>query len=248
MKDFFDAIWFHLKLFVQNSYFRTIVFVTTISYVLIQYVAAYAAHDLVNKTIWLRAGIIGTWSAGTSAAGVIPFQRAQGTLAYILDSRKGEVFSLSSLIIPAACFGLLSFPISFITSYILGINISSSNWFFLILGIISLWFSVIILDFVVAGTFVLTPNAFLYEGLLMAPILIGSGIYNIPGKWGTFISSFGSLLPMTTPVKLILDPNSVTYIDVAQMVVCSSIWLIISKLLLAFCLKKVRIRGDMEGI
>ncbi|WP_220739420.1 multidrug ABC transporter permease [Leuconostoc miyukkimchii] len=248
MKDFFDVVWFHLKLFAKNSYFRTIVFVTTISYVLIQYVAAYAVQDLGNKTIWLRAGIIGTWAAGTSAAGVIPFQRAQGTLAYILDSRRGEAFSLSTLIIPAACFGLLSFPISFITSYVLGIDVSSSNWFLLILGIFSLWFSVIILDFVVAGIFVLTPNAMLYEGLLMAPILIGSGIYSMPGKWDTIVKILGLLLPMTTPVKLILNPNTITYVDLAQMLVCSIIWLIVAKALLTFCLKKVRISGDMEAI
>ncbi len=57
MKDFLTIVYFHLKLFAQNSYFRTIVFVTTISYVMIQYVAAYAVHDLANPNIWLRAGI-----------------------------------------------------------------------------------------------------------------------------------------------------------------------------------------------
>lgn len=248
MRDFFDVVWFHLKLFAKNSYFRTIVFVTTISFVLVQYVAAYAVQDLGNKTIWLRAGIIGTWAAGTSAAGVIPFQRAQGTLGYILDSRKGDAFSLSTLIIPAACFGLLSFPIAFVTSYALGIDVSSSNWLLLMLGILSLWFSVILLDFVVAGSFVLTPNAFLYEGILMAPILIGAGIYKLPGKWDTMINATGYVLPMTTPVKLILNPTTVTYIDLIQMIVCSIIWLVIAKLLLVFCLKKVRINGDMEAI
>lgn len=248
MIDFFNATLFHLRLFALNSYFRTIVFVTTISYVLVQYVAAYAANDLSNPSIWLRAGIIGTWATGTSAAGVIPFQKHQGTLPYILDSRKGDAFSLSTLIIPAACFGLLSFPISFLTSLLLGINVLSSHWFVLIIAAVLLWFSVILLDFVVAGIFVLTPNAMLYEGLLMAPILIGSGIYQVSGQFGIAVQIFGYFLPMTTPVKLILHPTNVTNIDFMQFIVVSIIWLMLAKALLNYSMKKVRLYGEMEGL
>lgn len=249
MKDFLTIVYFHLKLFAQNSYFRTIVFVTTISYVMIQHVAAYAVYDLANPNIWLRAGIIGTWAAGTLTAGVIPFQKYQGTLPYVLDSRsrRGDAFSLSTLIIPAACFGLLAFPISFLTSVLLGINVVNGHFFALLFGILGLWASVILLNFVVAGTFVLTPNAMLYEGLLMAPILIGSGIYQIPGQWGRTVQVFGWFLPMTTPVKLILHPTTVTGVDLLQFMIISIVWLALVKSLLNYCMKKVRLVGGMGG-
>jgi ABC-2 type transport system permease protein len=247
MIDFMTLTWFHLKLFAQNSYFRTIVFVTTIGYVLMQYVAANAVHDLGNQTIWVRAGIIGTWAAGTSAAGVIPYQRAQGTLAYILDTTKGEAISLATLIIPAACFGLLAFPVAWLTSLVLGVSTTGITWI-LGLGVITLWLSVILLDFVVAGLFVLTPNAMLYESLLLIPILIGAGIYTVPQRYQMVVEVLGLFLPMATPVKMILQPNLVTGIDVLQMLILSVVWLIMAHFLLKISLRRLRVTGDMAVI
>ena len=245
MLDFITLSWFHLKIFAMNSYFRTIVFVTTISYVLIQYVAAYAVNGLNDRNIWLRAGIIGVWATGTSAAGVISYQRAQGTLAYILDSVKGEATSLATLIIPAASFGLLAFPISFISSTVLGINTFVGGWT-LVIGIVLLWLSVILLDFVVAGLFVLTPNAMLYEGLLLVPVLIGSGLYDMPERWGKVVEIIGWFLPMSTPIKLILHPETLSFLNFAQMVIITGIWLFSARILLKTSLKRLRITGDME--
>ncbi|MDR2660855.1 MAG: multidrug ABC transporter permease [Lactobacillaceae bacterium] len=245
MTDFITLSWFHLKIFATNSYFRTIVFVTTISYVLIQYVAAYSVNGLNDKNIWLRAGIIGIWSAGTSAAGVISYQRFQGTLAYILDSIKTESVSLATLIMPAASFGLLAFPIAFISSTILGINISGISWL-LVLGVILLWFSVILLDFVVAGLFVLTPNAFLYEGLLLVPVLIGSGLYDLPNKYTYIVEILSYFLPMNTPIKLILHPEQVSIINFIQMIFIAIVWLVLARFLLKLSLKRLRVTGDME--
>jgi ABC-2 type transport system permease protein len=245
MMDFMALAWFHLKIFATNSYFRTVVLVTTVSYVLMQYVAAYAVNGLNDHNIWLRAGIIGVWAAGTSAAGVIPYQRAQGTLAYILDSVKSESVSLATLIIPAASFGLLAFPIAFISSTMLGISTFGGGWS-LLLGMILLWLSVVLLDFVVAGIFVLTPNAMLYEGLLLVPVLIGSGLYDMPQKYAQLVAIIGYFLPMSTPVKLILHPQEVSVINFVQMIVSAVIWLFLARVLLKISLKRLRITGDME--
>ncbi|MDI6667587.1 multidrug ABC transporter permease [Leuconostoc falkenbergense] len=247
MIDFMTLTWFHLKLFAQNSYFRTIVFVTTIGHVLMQYVAANAVHDLGNQMIWLRAGIIGTWAAGTSAAGVIPYQRAQGTMAYVLDTSKGESVSLATLIIPAACFGLLAFPVAWLASFVLGINTTGISWM-LGLGVITLWLSVILLDFVVAGLFVLTPNAMLYESLLLVPILIGAGIYTVPQRYQMVVEVLRLFLPMATPVKLILQPQLVTGFDVLQMLIFSLVWLFLAHFLLKISLQRLRVTGDMAVV
>ena len=152
---------------------------------------------------------------------------------------------MATLIIPAASFGLLAFPISFISSTVLGINTFGGGWT-LVIGIVLLWLSVILLDFVVAGLFVLTPNAMLYEGLLLVPVLIGSGLYDMPERWGKVVEIIGWFLPMSTPIKLILHPETLSFLNFAQMVIITGIWLFSARILLKTSLKRLRITGDME--
>ena len=136
---------------------------------------------------------------------------------------------------------------AWLTSLVLGVSTTGITWI-LGLGVITLWLSVILLDFVVAGLFVLTPNAMLYESLLLIPILVGAGIYTVPQRYQMVVEVLGLFLPMATPVKMILQPNLVTGIDVLQMLILSVVWLIMAHFLLKISLRRLRVTGDMAVI
>ncbi|HEY4399783.1 MAG TPA: multidrug ABC transporter permease [Lactobacillaceae bacterium] len=201
MLDFLGLVGFHLRLFMKNSYFVTLVVTSTISALSVQYLAAYAVQDLSDNTMWLRAGMIGLWASGTSAAGAIVFQRFQGTLAYVLDNLKGDYLAILTLLMPAASFGLLAFPLSAGLALLLGIQVHVTV--VSVVGVLLLWLAVIVIDLVVAGIFVLTINAFVYEGLLLVPVMILGGVLRVPANWQPVLGIFEWVLPVGSAVQMI---------------------------------------------
>ena len=79
----------------------------------------------------------------------------------------------------------------------------------------------VVLSFVVAPVFVLTPNAISYEGLLLVPVFILSGIVFTsvdPPAWLALVSG---LIPLRLPVDLLLG-EPIGAVD--ALVWCSSFW------------------------
>lgn len=77
MSRFISLVWFHLKVYAQNSYFINLMLTSTLSLFFIEYIGQYALSGELTDTIWLRASIFGLWASGTTAAGSIGFQRFQ---------------------------------------------------------------------------------------------------------------------------------------------------------------------------
>ena len=78
--------------------------------------------------------------------------------------------------------------------------------------------------------------------------MVGAGIYTVPQRYQMVVEVLGLFLPMATPVKMILQPNLVTGIDVLQMLILSVVWLIMAHFLLKISLRRLRVTGDMAVI
>ena len=78
-----NLTFFHFKLMIKNNYFVTLLFTTTISILLLQYVVMYSQGDSLGNLIWLRSGIFGMYSVVITSIGLIGFQRRQQTLMYL---------------------------------------------------------------------------------------------------------------------------------------------------------------------
>jgi ABC-2 type transport system permease protein len=106
---FARMLGFHLRLFAKNSYFGQLLITTTLSAVALQHLAALTSHAPPDGTVWLRAGIVGTWTVCSVAAGLIGYQRFQGTLVHLVLSPlpAGRVFL--ALVASASVFGLVAF-------------------------------------------------------------------------------------------------------------------------------------------
>ena len=93
---FIRLFLFHVKDYLSDQYFVWLTITSTTSIFLMQYIMAYATHNLNNTQIWLQSGIFGMWTSCTTVAGCISFERYKGTLPYLLNSQYDERASLSS--------------------------------------------------------------------------------------------------------------------------------------------------------
>lgn len=202
MGRFLSLAWFHLKLYVQNSYFFTLMFTGTLSMFFLQYLVAASGTQEWDQYLWLRAGIVGLWTCGTTAAGIIGMQRGIGTLTYLLNNRVSDYASLAAVVAPASLFGLLSFGVSFILALLLRVPIVW-EWHIIVM-IVALWLGAFVLDLLIAGLFVLTPHAIIYEQLVTFPILIFSGLYPLPSAFDPIIPICDFLFPIAIPIKWVL--------------------------------------------
>jgi len=204
---FLRLFWFHFKLYATNQYFLWLTISSTVSLFLLQFVAAYVTHNLNDPALWLRSGVFGLWSSATTAAGCIGFQRFQGTLPYIINTRIDNRISLVALLLPASSFGLLAFPISYILAILLGVahsNISLK----LVMVILALWIAAALMDLLIAGFFLLTTNAIVYEELVTIPLLLVSGLFSSAPVLQPILTPFQWLIPISAPIHTLLNQTN----------------------------------------
>ncbi|MDO4671062.1 MAG: multidrug ABC transporter permease [Aerococcus sp.] len=230
MRQFMALAWFHLKLYVQNSYFLTLMGTSTLSMFFLQYLVASGTQQW-DSALWLRAGIVGLWSCGTTAAGIIGMQRGIGTLTYLINNRVSDYLSLAAVVAPASIFGVLSFGVALGVALLLGIPLQLNAS--LLLMILALWMVAFALDLLIAGLFVLTPHAIIYEQLVTFPILICSGLYPLPEAFNVGEPLMDILFPIAIPIKWLLGQYNVTYYSafafLGSLVLCGGLSLIVTR-------------------
>ncbi|MBS4749659.1 multidrug ABC transporter permease [Carnobacteriaceae bacterium zg-ZUI78] len=242
---FLSLVIFHLKLYSKNSYFLMTVLSSTTTLILFQYLAAYSQHETVNQVAWLRAGIFGLWASGTTAAGVVGMQKWQGTFVYLINNPLDDYISLVALVMPAALFGLLSFPIAFLLSIFLGFLpvITLIDILFIIL----LWFGATVLDLCIASVFVLTKNAIIYEELISLPILLLSGLFTVPTLFMPLKQIMQWIIPISMPIGWLLKEEVLTGINLLKCLVSIVIMLGISFYTTHYLIKKAKQLGQFGG-
>ncbi|MDO4680605.1 MAG: multidrug ABC transporter permease [Aerococcus sp.] len=247
MRQFIGLSTFHLKLFAKNSYFFWLMITSTISLLFLQYLAAYAGNSLSDPYLWRRAAIFGLWSCGTTACGSIGFERAQGTLLYLLNNRVSDRVSLAAVIVPAASFGLLCFPLAFGVGSLLQLNKTISSVWQLLFWMGALWIGAMILDFAIAGLFVLTPRALVYEEIVTLPLLFGSGLFQLPPtlQWIEQLERW--VVPIASPIQALTgQPSYQTF--VLPYAVSLLGWSAISYYLSTTLINQAKRKGRLGGI
>lgn len=222
---FIRLFWFHLKLYAGNQYFLWLTISSTVSIFLIQYVMAYVTHQLSDPNLWVRSGVFGLWSSATTAAGCIGFQRYQGTLPYLINTRIDERLSLVALLLPASSFGLLAFPISYALALLLGVGHSNLS-LTLFLSVLALWLAAALMDLLVAALFLLTTDAIVYEELITIPLLLASGLFGSTSILKPILTFFQWLIPLSAPVHALL--NNQGHLDLLPFLTSCLLWLVIT--------------------
>lgn len=235
--------WFHLKIFAKNSYFINLAITGTLSLLFVEYIVAYVAQTPLTSQSWIRAAIFGLWSCGTTAAGSISFQRHRGTLPYLLNNKVSDEASLAAVVFPAASFGLLCFPLAMLAGAILRFPITLTGTF--VLAVICLWVGALVLDFLIASIFVLTRHAMVYEDLLMLPLLLVSGLYNLPSSFLPIEHITNWLLPIALPIKWLIGTESLRIPSFVQFLICLVLTTSISHMVAHYLLTKAKQTGRL---
>lgn len=243
-------LWFQARLFGRNSYFSQLLVTSTLSVLALQLIAAHGNNIPTSEPIWLRSAVVGTWSVCTVAAGMIGFQRFQGTLVHLVMTPGPPSRTLLPLVGSAATFGLLAFPLAALVATAFGYAPQVFFWPGLIVGAVTFWVACLSVSAVVAAVFVLTPNAITYEGLLAVPIILASGVFGFPQGLPYALTAVGYVLPTTSAVRILLgEPTGLEFAWlVAITLISSAVWFAVSRVAMSHALNRARIAGNLEVI
>lgn len=246
MTRFLRLFWFHFKLYYRNQYFLWLMFSSTVSIVLLQYVIAYSNKTLSQTDIWTTGGIFGLWASATTATGVIGFQRHQGTLPYLINTAVGDRMSFVTLILPASVFGLLAFPVAIGTTLVLGGRVGGFS-LMSVVYILLLWIASFVLDLFIASFFVLTKHAIVYEEIISLPILLVSGLFGFPDGLTKLNQIVEWVSPLAYPIHA-LHHTGVSGIGFLGYLVSIMGWLMFTSSLFRRILKYAKQQGSLNSI
>lgn len=243
---------FHVRQFVSVPYFIQVMVVATVTTTLVQHLALGAWHGIDPTVGWVRGGVIGLWSTATCAAGIIGFERYKGTLVHLVLAPVGALRSLAAVVSAAASFCLLALPLSWATWSLLSwsVDYSSFSWAragTVVAGTLMVWAGAVSLSLVVAALFVLTPNAISYEGLLLVPVFLLSGLTFLGSGTPAWLEVVSTGLPISLPVRVLLG-EPVGAPALAGWVCCTLAWTALAGLLGRSALARATRAGSLEVI
>ena len=243
-------LWFHARLFGRNTYFSQLLVTSTLAVLALQVLAAHANGVPDDEPIWVRSAIVGTWTVCTVAAGIVGFQRFQGTLVHLVMTPGSPTRTLLPLVGSAATFGLLSFPLAALTAAVFGYAPRISSWPALLAGAVALWGACLAVSAVVAAVFVLTPNAFTYQGLLGVPLILVSGVFGVPTGLPEPLLAVTYGVPTTAAVRLLLEqPSGPRFAWLVVLSLASTLlWFVASRSAMRRALDRARVTGTLEVI
>ncbi|EGF53664.1 ABC transporter permease [Actinomyces sp. oral taxon 170] len=243
---------FHVRQFVSVPYFIQLMVMTTTATTLVQFLAASAWGGITPMQGWVRGGVVGMWTTTTCAAGIIGFERYKGTLVHLILAPVGALRSLAAVVCAAASFGLAAFPVAWCTWALLSASVSFTGpgwevWARLVVGALMLLAGCVALSLVIAALFVLTPNAIQYEGLLLVPVFVASGIVFTSAAPPAWLAAASRFLPLSVPFELLLG-RVTSVAALGGWLVCTAAWLGVSSFLGRRALRLATRAGTLEVV
>lgn len=220
--------WFHTAQFARNGYFVQLLITSTLGIVALQALAARAPGAQDTAIGWLRAGMVGTWTVCTVAAGMIGYQRFQGTLVHLMRSPLATPRMLLPVLGAASVFGLAALPLAAVASWLLQQPVAIGSPGPTLGAAVLFWFSCMSVSAVVGTLFVLTPDAMTYEGLLAVPLVLASGVFGTPAGIPAGVVAVTHVLPTRSGVELLQATVSGSPASAALVLECllvSAAWL-----------------------
>ena len=255
LRRFLRIAGFELRQFAGTGYFVQTVVVATLSASVVQRLGVMAWHSSAYEC-FLRSGMIGMWTSSISAAGIIGFERMKGTLVYLVSGRQNATVTLLALVSSVSTFSLLAFPISCIVWLIPG-NSGIAPMFLLqhlpqlAAGVILLWAATLSITLFMALISVMTPQALVFEGLILVPALFFSGVfavsspvYQVLGSGAVFI------LPTASAARFLYSYRS-PHAMLSGGIMCAAVtavWIAAAAFTARYAFRAMRRTGTIEVI
>jgi ABC-2 type transport system permease protein len=242
---------FHTSQFARNGYFAQLLVTSTLSMVALQALAARTPGARDVDLGWLRAGIVGTWTVCTVAAGMIGYQRFQGTLVHLVRTPLTVWRTLLPVVGAASVFGLAALPLAAVVSLLLGQPVSTSGLPSMLGATLLLWLACLAVSAVVAMVFVLTPNAMTYEALLAVPLVLASGVFGTPGALPGWAVALTHILPTRGAVDTLLtlaSAGSASPVTIVGALIAAVGWLVVAHLCAQVVVRRATSAGTLEVV
>jgi ABC-2 type transport system permease protein len=189
---------FHVKLLLRNGYFVQTALAAPAVFVILR-----AQAGLPSGLLWADGSIVGIWTATATAVGILGYQRAQGTLEQIVLTPRRLGTALAPIALACTALGAVSVPAAIVTSILFGGWPAPSNPLIVLLGIVLAFVACGATALVLSGLFVITRHALVYEPVLIAPVLLLSGVVIARDEFWTPIRLVGYLFPLTGAVEIL---------------------------------------------
>lgn len=245
---------FQIRQFVKVPYFIQLMAISTVTTVIVQFLAWQAWSVVQPEQAWIRAGIIGLWTTCTAAAGIIGFERFKGTLVHLVLAPIGSLRVSAGVVGAASIFGLVAFPLSWLSWALLSQSASFdfATWSrlgWVTLGILLLWLGSVAMSLVVSALFFLTPNAITYEGLLLTPIFVFSGVMFTTSAIPRPIYVLSHIFPLSWPIDLLFGrAEALDFLQFLLWCLCFIGWILVAWAAGRFALNKATRAGTLEVI
>lgn len=206
---------FHVRRFKDTPFFVQTLIVATFQVVALQALAVHASPSNASGTAWLRAGFVGMWSVTTVSAGILGFQRFQGTLVHMVRTPSAQWTTLVPIVGATSIFGLLALPLAGAGSLLLGPRPSVTSWPALLVAVAMFWLGCLVMSCAIGSIFILSRHATTYEAMVGIPVVLLSGVFGYPDAAHDVIASVAHALPLSWPVEVAFaagtDPSSISW-------------------------------------
>lgn len=243
--DYFGELRFHISQLLRNGYFLQLALIPPVVFVVLRLMT----RTTDTTAIWADGTAAGMWTTSVAAVGIIGYQRAQGTLEYLVRSPRPLAWTLSPLAIGCSILGMLSIPITALIVVFAQGGLYVAQPFSYVLSIALTLVACSVSALCLSGLFVITRHAIVYEPVLVAPILLLSGAVVPFGQLGQPWQSVALLHPLTGAVALLREATEDTSFSafwLGQVSVTAIMLVVIASLILHTADKRVRVEGTLQ--
>lgn len=241
---------FHVTRFKDTPFFVHMLFISTLQVVALQALSAHADPSAASNDAWLRAGLVGMWSVTTVSAGILGFQRFQGTLVHIARTPRPQWTTLLPVVGAASLFGFLALPLAAAASFVLGPRPALVSWPGLLGGIVAFWAGSMVMSCVIGSVFILSRHATTYEAVVGLPIVLLSGVFGYPDFAYDAVARLASFMPLSWPVNLVFSSSrsgvAVDWPSAAGWVLTVLVWSAAAALLGKAATSRAIAKGTLE--
>ncbi len=237
---------FHAQRFWRTPFFVQVLVLSTTQVVCLQALASHAGAGASTHG-WIRASLTGMWTVSTVSAGIIGFQRFQGTLVHLVHSPRPAWQSMTPIVAAVSTFGLFSVPVSLVLSVLLRMPVEGITDIRVLAGIAMFWFGSLTMASLMATLFVLSRYATTYEALIGSPLVLLSDIFGHPPTWIWF-DLVSAWLPTAWAARLLFDPDTIWLESAAWYAITVVFWASASALLGRAVLRRATRHGTLEVV
>lgn len=244
MSTFFMLAAFHARQLLRVPFFLQTALLAPASFLIMRALGSLNTETALAQSAWLDATFAGIWATTTTAAGLIVYQRFQGTLEPQVLSihRPGIVFG--ALTASAALIGVVGIPLALALQLMitqeLALNIRS------LIGILTALIACIGSASLLSSLFVVNPAAVAIEPLIIVPVWMLVGIV-VP-----YIALPGWLAPVALahPLTSAVLAGHAESVEVAVRwaglsCAVSAAWFVLAGFGLRGALKRARVNGTL---